>query len=148
MRKIETAKKEMRMPEWYGPKNAPITLMGWGATRDAIREAVDILNADGIKANALHFIDLYPLDEARLEKEIAKAEYWIDVEGNYTAQLARLLRVYTGRLPDGKILKYNGRPFSGVEIASTVKIRMKNEMRRVAKPVAKSNGRNDRRILK
>jgi 2-oxoglutarate/2-oxoacid ferredoxin oxidoreductase subunit alpha len=125
MRKVETMKKEMRMPEWYGAKNAPITLMGWGATRYAIREAVDILNADGVKANALHFIDIYPLDEARLEKELAKAQHLIDVEGNYTAQLAQVVRVYTGRAVDAKILKYDGRPFSGIEIANTVKIRMK-----------------------
>lgn len=140
MRKIEAAKREMRMPEWYGPKHAPITLMGWGATRYAIREAVDILNADGIKANALHFIDIYPLDEARLDKELAKAEYLIDVEGNYTALLAQLVRVYTGHVPDDKILKYNGRPFSGAEIANTVKIRMKHPVRRAAK-IAHS-GRN------
>jgi len=121
MRKIEAAKQEMRMPEWYGPKNAPLTLMGWGATRYAIREAVDLLNRDGIRANALHFIDIYPLDEERLTREIAKAQVLVDVEGNYTAQLAQLLRVYTGRAVDAKILKYNGRPFSGEEITWRVK---------------------------
>ncbi|MDE3090972.1 MAG: hypothetical protein KGJ80_16485, partial [Chloroflexota bacterium] len=140
MRKIETMKQEMRMPEWYGAKNAPITLMGWGATRYAIREAVDILNAEGIKANALHFIDIYPLDEARLEKELAKAQHLIDIEGNYTAQLAQVVRVYTGRVPDDKILKYDGRPFSGAEIANTVKIRMKHQAPHTMK--ASHNGHN------
>ena len=120
MRKIETMKKEMRMPEWYGPTDAAITLMGWGATRYAIREAVDLLNARGITANALHFIDIYPLDEARLEKELDKAQYLIDVEGNYTAQLAQVVRGYTGRAVDDKILKYDGRPFTGAEIADAV----------------------------
>ncbi len=144
MRKIEMMKKEMRMPEWYGPKNAAITLMGWGATRYAIREAVDLLNAAGIKANALHFIDIYPLDEKRLEKELAKAHYLIDVEGNYTAQLAQVVRTYTGRAVDNKILKYDGRPFTGAEIADTVKSRLKRVTARLAKPLvkAKLNGRN------
>jgi 2-oxoglutarate ferredoxin oxidoreductase subunit alpha len=140
MRKVETMKHEMRMPEWYGPKNAPITLMGWGATRYAIREAIDILNADGVKANALHFIDIYPLDEARLGKELAKAQHLIDVEGNYTAQLAQVVRVYTGRAPDDKILKYDGRPFSGVEIANTVKVRMQQPAQRA--PKTAHNGHN------
>ena len=121
MRKIETMKQEMRMPEWYGPANASVTLMGWGATRFAIREAVDLLNAQGITANALHFIDIYPLDEARLNEELAKAKYLIDVEANYTAQLAQVVRVYTGRAVDDKILKYDGRPFTGAEIADKVK---------------------------
>jgi len=144
MRKIEMMKKEMRMPEWYGPKNAVITLMGWGATRYAIREAVDLLNAAGVKANALHFIDIYPLDEKRLEKELAKAQYVIDVEGNYTAQLAQVVRTYTGRAVDNKILKYDGRPFTGAEIADAVKSRLKRVTLRLAKPLvkAKVNRRN------
>jgi pyruvate/2-oxoacid:ferredoxin oxidoreductase alpha subunit len=106
--------------------------MGWGATRHAIREAIDILNAQGVKANALHFIDIYPLDEARLEQELAKAHHLIDVEGNYTAQLAQVVRVYTGRAPDDKILKYDGRPFSGVEIAKTVAVRLNRPMKSAA----------------
>jgi 2-oxoglutarate ferredoxin oxidoreductase subunit alpha len=120
MRKIETMKREMRMPEWYGSRDAPITLMGWGSTRYVIREAVDLLNARGIKANALHFTDIYPLDEARLEKELDKAQCLIDIEGNYTAQLAQVVRVYAGRAVDDKVLKYDGRPFTGAEIADKV----------------------------
>jgi 2-oxoglutarate ferredoxin oxidoreductase subunit alpha len=123
MKKIETMKQEMRMPEWYGPQNASVTLMGWGATRYAIREAVDILNAEGVIANALHFIDIYPLDEACLGEEIAKAKHLIDVEANYTAQLAQVVRTYTGRAVDDKVLKYDGRPFTGAEIAKTVQAR-------------------------
>ncbi|MBM3129021.1 MAG: 2-oxoacid:acceptor oxidoreductase subunit alpha [Chloroflexi bacterium] len=120
MRKLETIKREMRMPEWYGPADASITLMGWGSTRYVIREAVDLLNARGVRANALHFTDIYPLDEARLEEELNKAKRLIDVEGNYTAQLAQVVRVYTGRAVDDKILKYDGRPFTGAEIADAV----------------------------
>jgi 2-oxoglutarate ferredoxin oxidoreductase subunit alpha len=146
MRKIETMKKELRMPEWYGPKNAAVTLMGWGATRYAIREAIDLLNVAGVKANALHFIDIYPLDEVRLEKELSKAQYLIDVEGNYTAQLAQVVRTYTGRAVDDKVLKYDGRPFTGAEIANAVKSRLKRATLRLVKPraglKAKSNRRN------
>lgn len=120
MRKLETIKRELRMPEWYGPANAPITLMGWGSTRYVIRQAVDALNARGIIANALHFTDIYPLDEARLQQELAKAKFLIDIEGNYTAQLAQVIRVYTGRAVDDKILKYDGRPFTSAEIAEAV----------------------------
>ncbi len=153
MRKIEMMKKEMRMPEWYGPKNAAITLMGWGATRYAIREAVDLLNAAGVKANALHFIDIYPLDEKRLEKELAKAQYLIDVEGNYTAQLAQVVRTYTGRAVDNKILKYDGRPFTGAEIADAVKNQLKRVTAHLAKPLVKAkisgrNGHSARKVAK
>jgi 2-oxoglutarate ferredoxin oxidoreductase subunit alpha len=151
MRKIEAMKKEMRMPEWYGPQGAAITLMGWGATRYTIREAVDLLNMRGIKANALHFTDIYPLDEARLEKELDKAQYLIDVEGNYTAQLAQVVRVYTGRAVHDKVLKYDGRPFTGAEIADAVtkiakgKTKANKKTAKANAKAAKGNTRIERR---
>jgi 2-oxoglutarate ferredoxin oxidoreductase subunit alpha len=130
MRKLETIKREMRMPEWYGPTDAPLTLMGWGSTRYVIRQAVDELNARGIVTNALHFTDIYPLDEERLTQELARARYLIDVEGNYTAQLAQVVRVYTGRAVDNKILKYDGRPFTSGEIVDAVIEMTKDEGRK------------------
>jgi 2-oxoglutarate ferredoxin oxidoreductase subunit alpha len=148
MRKIETMKQEMRMPEWYGPQNAAVTLLGWGATRYAIREAVDLLNASGVKANALHFIDIYPLDEARLAKELSKARYLIDVEGNYTAQLAQVVRTYTGKMVDDKILKYDGRPFTGAEIASIVKTKLPKPARRLTRVKANGNGHRPHKLTK
>jgi 2-oxoglutarate/2-oxoacid ferredoxin oxidoreductase subunit alpha len=102
------------------------------------------LNARGVKANALHFIDIYPLDEARLEKELAKTQYLIDVEGNYTAQLAQVVRVYTGRAVDDKVLKYDGRPFTGAEIANAVmKIANTKAITKAAKGNASSARRNE-----
>lgn len=130
MRKLETIKQEMRMPEWYGPADAPVTLMGWGSTRYVIRQAVDALNARGVVVNALHFTDIYPLDEARLAQALARARYLIAVEGNYTGQLAQVVRVYTGRAVDNKILKYDGRPFTSGEIVDAVIEMTKDEGRR------------------
>lgn len=127
MRKLETIKREMRMPAWYGPTDAPLTLLGWGSTRYVIREAIDLLNTRGIVANALHFTDIYPLDETRLAHELGKAQRLIDVEGNYTAQLAQVIRVYSGRAVDDKILKYDGRPFTGAEIADAVERTMRDK---------------------
>jgi 2-oxoglutarate ferredoxin oxidoreductase subunit alpha len=45
MRKLETARNEMRLPEVYGPEDAEITLISWGSTHGTVRHAVDILNA-------------------------------------------------------------------------------------------------------
>ena len=47
MRKLERAAREMRLPIWYGPENAEVTLVGWGGTYGALREATDLLNAQG-----------------------------------------------------------------------------------------------------
>ena len=40
-RKLEGLKKEMSGPRMHGPPHADITLIGWGSTLGALREAVD-----------------------------------------------------------------------------------------------------------
>ncbi len=121
MRKLELAAQELRLPSWYGPTDAEITLMGWGSTVGAIHEVVDALNAEGLSVNSLHFFDIYPLPEDALTAEINKARRLIAVECNYTGQLAKYVRMYTGRKPDVLISKYNGRAFSVDEIVACVK---------------------------
>ncbi|MFN8524656.1 MAG: 2-oxoacid:acceptor oxidoreductase subunit alpha [Chloroflexota bacterium] len=120
MRKQDLATKDMRMPSWYGPSAAPRTLVGWGSTFGALKEAVDRLNASGSTTNLLHFSDIFPLDEARLEAELAKITQMIVVEQNFTGQLAQVIRTMTGRKADRKINKYDGRPISPDEIVRAV----------------------------
>jgi 2-oxoglutarate ferredoxin oxidoreductase subunit alpha len=121
MRKLELAAAELRLPSWYGPADAKVTLMSWGSTVGAVREAVDMLNAEGVSVNSLHFFDIYPLPEDALTAEINKARRLIAVECNYTGQLAKYVRMCTGRKPDALIAKYDGRAFSTDEIVARVK---------------------------
>jgi 2-oxoglutarate ferredoxin oxidoreductase subunit alpha len=125
MAKQDAAARTMRGPSWYGPTEADVTLMEWGSTHGAVREAVDMLNAEGLKVNALHFVDVWPMNEAAVSAELERARTLIAVEQNYTAQLANVVRQVTGRKVDGKILKYDGRPFSSNEIAARVKEEVK-----------------------
>ena len=125
MRKLELAVEEMRTPEVYGVKNAEITLIGWGSTYGALRESVDRLNEEGTKANMLHFVDIWPFPEERVTPLLKEAKYTVCVEGNYTGQLANILRASTGIQVDKRILKYDGRPFSADDILA----RLKEEVR-------------------
>lgn len=111
MRKLEAARAEMRPPERYGPEDAEVTLVGWGSSKGAIREAVDRLLAQGVSANALHFVDVYPFPKAAVDA-IAAARYMVVVEGNYTGQFARLIRAETGRKADEVITRDDGRPIT------------------------------------
>lgn len=97
-------------------KEAEVTLTGFGSTWGAIREAVDLLNAEGFKTNGLQFVDMFPLDEDALADELSKARRLVAVEQNYTGQLARHIRTLTGRKVDGRVNKYDGRPLSAREI--------------------------------
>jgi 2-oxoglutarate ferredoxin oxidoreductase subunit alpha len=120
MRKMERAAQEMKSPIWYGPDEADVTLVGWGSTYGALREATDRLNAEGHKTNFLQFVDLCPLDEDRTTAELSRIRRMIVVEQNYTGQLAHVLRGLTGRKADRRINKYDGRPISPDEVVAAV----------------------------
>jgi 2-oxoglutarate ferredoxin oxidoreductase subunit alpha len=118
MRKLEEAEKEMRAPKWYGPPEAETTLVCWGSTFGACKEAADQINADGGSANVLQFLDLWPLPEEATAAAFGECRRTVVVEQNYTSQLARLLRMTMGIEVDGTINKYDGRPFAPEEIAA------------------------------
>lgn len=113
MRKLETAaQNDMRLPELYGPDDAEVTLVCWGSSYGPCREAVDTLNHNGLRANMLHFIDIHPLDWERVEDILDSCRSWVAVEGNYSGQLARWLRMNTGRKASAIIGRYDGRPLN------------------------------------
>jgi len=113
MRKLDTALAEMNTPIVYGPETADLTFICWGSTLAPLLEAVNVLNKkEKHKANLLQFVDIWPFPAEKARPYLEKAKKLIAVEGNYTAQLASLIKMATGIGVDGKILKYDGRPFS------------------------------------
>ena len=106
LRKSERLRREIRRPAADRTDDADLILVGWGSTRNAIAEAVDLLRADGRKAGALHFLELWPLPGIEQRE---KAKYWT-VEGNATGQLARLLRGELGWSIEGTIGRSDGLP--------------------------------------
>ncbi|HZR99881.1 MAG TPA: 2-oxoacid:acceptor oxidoreductase subunit alpha [Chloroflexota bacterium] len=128
MRKQELAVQDMRLPLRYGPEDADVTFVGWGSTYGALREAVDVLNLDGPRANLLQFTEIWPLDWEQVRAQLdAARSLWL-VEQNYTGQLGNLLRAYTGKAMDKRILKYDGRPISADEIVASVRGEVREEV--------------------
>lgn len=112
MRKLETARREMRPPTLYGPADAPLTLVGWGSAYGPLREAVERLIAQGRPANMVHFADLWPVPTDAASFLLAGTRRVVTVESNYTGQLADLIRMTFGWEIAERLLKYDGRPLS------------------------------------
>ena len=72
MRKLERAAQGDAPADLVRPGDADITLVGWGSTYGALREATDLLNAQGHPTNLLQFVDMFPLDEDRISAELDK----------------------------------------------------------------------------
>jgi len=121
LRKLLSLKKEISPPQLYGPKRAEMTLIGWGSTYGAIREAVDILRKEGASVDMVHLNELWPFPAEVIADAINRSHYSYIIENNATGQLARLIRMETGREVSGRILKYDGRPFTPAYIAEAVR---------------------------
>jgi 2-oxoglutarate ferredoxin oxidoreductase subunit alpha len=95
-----------------------MVIISWGSTKGAILDAIDQLRIDR-KEIRLKFIQLkllHPFPTQLVEKMIGNGGVLIDVEMNYTSQLAIIFEQNMGRKVDYRIVKYNGRPMSSSEI--------------------------------
>jgi len=105
----------------YGPKEADVTILGWGSTKGPIREAMKILSKEGLKLNYLQIIYLNPFPVANVQKILKSAKKTVVVENNKTSQLSSLIREHLLMTVDHKILKYTGRPFNPKELSQRIK---------------------------
>jgi 2-oxoglutarate ferredoxin oxidoreductase subunit alpha len=121
MRKVAGIEAAVPLPTMRGPRNADVTLIGWGSTKGVIEEACELLNDEGISANQLQIRWLVPLHGEAILELLKGARHTIIVENNYSGQFARYLRSETSFVPDGHIRKYDGEPFMPHHIVEAVK---------------------------
>ena len=120
-KKLELLKEELLEPDFMGEEEPDVLLLGWGSLHSPLSEAVELLNAEGEKKfGALVFGDIWPMPEKRLTELSGKAKVLINVEQNYTGQLAALISEVTGIRVHHSVLKYDGRPLSAEEIKNKV----------------------------
>jgi 2-oxoglutarate ferredoxin oxidoreductase subunit alpha len=100
-------------------------LVAFGSTAEAATEAVELLRQQGLDFGLISFNYLMPLDEEKT-RAILSGKRLIDVECNYTAQLSQVIKSATGIDIESRILKYDGEPATGEEIAARAKEELKN----------------------
>ncbi|TSA43482.1 2-oxoglutarate ferredoxin oxidoreductase subunit alpha, partial [archaeon] len=124
MKKLELVEKEIPASEKYGlfgrEDDAPI-IVSWGSSKGAILEAKELLEAEGIKINFLQARMIHPFPAADFSELLHRAKRIIDVEMNYSGQLAGIIRERTGIRIEDLILKYNGRPMTSDEVYLAIK---------------------------
>lgn len=119
--KLVSLKKEIAPPQLYGPEKAETTLLGWGSTYGAIREAVDLLRRENVSVNLLHLNELWPFPAEGVNSVLDQSRQSYVIENNATGQLSHLIQAETGREMRGRILKYDGRPFTPAYLVRELK---------------------------
>jgi len=130
MKKLEFADKEIPVEErvnFFGDHDASATIVSWGSPKGAILEAMDRLRQEGFKMNFIQVRMPLPLPKDYMTEKLGKAQKKIIVEGNYTAQLAGVIREETGIAMDYFVLKWNGRPMSADEVYEALKLIMQEK---------------------
>src|SRR5579864_7896725 len=120
-RKITGIEAAVPPPKLVGPRDASVTLIGWGSTMGVIEEAIELLAEDGITANHLQIRWMVPLHGEAILEQLRGARHTIMIENNYSGQFARYLRSETSFVADGHIRKYDGEPFMPHHIVEAVK---------------------------
>jgi 2-oxoglutarate ferredoxin oxidoreductase subunit alpha len=118
--KVEEHKDEIESNEEYMLDDADILLIGYGSASLAIKEAVNVLREQGIKAGLFRPITIWPSPEARMNELGKKFDKVLVVELNQGQYLEEVQRSM-GRLDISKLTKTNGRPFSPADIIEKVK---------------------------
>jgi 2-oxoglutarate ferredoxin oxidoreductase subunit alpha len=111
------------LPDPRSPTPDPL-LICFGSTNGAVREAVDLLRAQGVGAGMLHLSELAPLPGKLLSERAARSRRLITVENNATAQLAQLIHAETRLHIADSILKFDGRPFTAAEIVRELRTKL------------------------
>ena len=119
-RKIEEHQDEIESNEEYMLDDADILLIGYGSASLAIKEAVNVLREQGIKAGLFRPITIWPSPEQRMYELGQKFDKVLVVELNQGQYLEEVQRSM-GRRDINKLTKTNGRPFSPADIIEKVK---------------------------
>lgn len=133
MSKLDVALKEIPDEDKavaYG--SGDIAIVSWGSTKGAILDAMEMLQAEGMKLKFVQVRLMNPFPSDLVTSMLHGAKTVIGIEMNYSGQLGGVLKQNTGRQYDYQIVKYNGRPMSLEEVYNAVKriIREKDVPRR------------------
>jgi 2-oxoglutarate ferredoxin oxidoreductase subunit alpha len=120
-RKLEYLLKDLPAPKLEGPADAQVTLVTWGSTYGVVKEAAEILTAQGVKTNFVVGKYILPFHTKEWTELLGKCKKKISVEANFTSQFVRYLRAETGVSMDAHINKYDGEPLEPLEIVAQVK---------------------------
>jgi len=118
-RKVETA---VEREDWsyreFGDPDADTLVVSWGSNEGAMRDAIELLAADGIDVRFLSVPYVFPRPD--MTNEVEAADDVIVVECNATGQFADLVE-HDALTRVERINKYNGVRFKADELAEEVK---------------------------
>ena len=117
--KVDTAReREDWSPRAFGDPDSDNLVVSWGSNEGAMREAIDLLETEGVDVRFLSVPYLFPRPD--LTAEFESADTVVVVECNATGQFADALEHDTLQRVE-RLNKYNGVRFKADELANDLK---------------------------
>ena len=153
-RKMEGMAKACPAPKFYtwqngavvedkNPEKSDVTLVCWGGTKGPAIESCKVLAEEGIKANVLHVVYIWPFPKTQLEEMLEKCKRTIMVEANHMGQFEGLVREHLLRGFDARIHRLDGRPYNPIQLTRDVKKIVKNNFTDVMAIATESYARRE-----
>jgi pyruvate/2-oxoacid:ferredoxin oxidoreductase alpha subunit len=121
-KKLASIPQELIAPTFHGsPEDqAQILLVCWGSTKMPALQALKLLSEKGIWARMMHICYASPFPARAVLHALTSAKSTVIFEGNSEAQMRTLILQKTGYHVEKAYLRYDGRPFTPMEIAEHV----------------------------
>lgn len=98
------------------PEKIPVLAVCWGSTKGAMHDALRRADPHHSHYASLHIRMMSPFPVEPVKSILARAERIVCFDGNYSGQLAQVIRADTSISIQHRVVKYDGRPFSEDEI--------------------------------
>jgi 2-oxoglutarate ferredoxin oxidoreductase subunit alpha len=124
MKKLDIVSKEVPIEDklkFYGDPNSENIVISWGSPKGAIIESIETLKQEGFSIGFVQVRLIHPLPIEEVKKALDGKKRIIDIEENFTGQLAGIIKEQTGIAPNFHILKYTGRPMTTTEVYNALK---------------------------
>ena len=127
MGKVGLAAREIAESKKYkfsgpaAPQKIPMLAVCWGSTKGAVQDALHHIDPQHKQYAMLQIRLMNPFPAAAVKEILSRAERVVCFDGNYSGQLAQVIRADTGISIHHVVVKYDGRPFSEDEIGVALK---------------------------
>jgi len=108
MKKIETLKKTIPDPKYFGSKDPTVVFVGMGSVKNAVLDAMKISRR---RIGYIHYKYIYPLKYEKILQFAKDGVKIVLIENNFSGGLGRLIKEESNFYITNTLKKYDGRPF-------------------------------------
>lgn len=119
--KVYNSQEDIVQVEYFGPADAAISIIAFGATSRVCKEAIAKAEQEGIKVNLLRLITMWPFADEHVQKVLCKAKNVIVPELNQGQVIGEVRRVNQTNTPVYQLSRTDGELFDTAQILNAIR---------------------------